>query len=57
MLNIKHQIADDWKLAANVRHNETTSNALDLYISDSSALQNEVKLISSSGRQQGIRFK
>jgi TonB-dependent siderophore receptor len=39
---IKHQIADDWKLAANVRHNETTSNALDLYISDSSALENEV---------------
>jgi TonB-dependent siderophore receptor len=39
---IKHQIAEDWKLAANFRHNETTSNALDLYISDSSALQNEV---------------
>ncbi|MFT4724793.1 MAG: TonB-dependent siderophore receptor [Colwellia sp.] len=39
---IKHQLADDWKLAANLRHNETTSNALDLYISDSSALENEV---------------
>jgi TonB-dependent siderophore receptor len=39
---IKHQIADDWKLAANLRHNETKSNALDLYISDSSALENEV---------------
>ncbi|WP_157829011.1 TonB-dependent siderophore receptor [Colwellia sp. 75C3] len=41
-LLIKHQLTDDWKLAANVRHNETTSNALDLYISDSSALENEI---------------
>lgn len=39
---IKHQIADDWKITANARHNETTSNALDLYISDSSALENEI---------------
>jgi len=41
-LLIKHQLSDDWKLSANVRHNKTTSNALDLYISDSSALENEV---------------
>lgn len=41
-LLIKHQLTDDWKLAANVRHNKTSSNALDLYISDSSALENEV---------------
>jgi len=41
-LLIKHQLSDDWKLSANLRHNKTTSNALDLYISDSSALENAV---------------
>lgn len=39
---LKHEFNDAWKLSANVRHSTTESQALDLYISDSSALKNEV---------------
>jgi len=39
---VNHQINDDWKIVGNVRHNATVSQALDLYISDSGALKNEI---------------
>ena len=41
-LEINHEFNDDWSLSAKYRHSSTESDSLDLYISDSSALQNEI---------------
>lgn len=41
-LNIEHQLSDDWQLRLRGRSSKTESEALDLYISDSSALGNEL---------------
>jgi len=41
-VKVKHQFNDNWKATLAARHNKTTSQALDLYISDSGALNNVV---------------
>lgn len=41
-LDAQHQLSDDWQLRLRARKNETESEALDLYISDSSGLGNAV---------------
>lgn len=41
-LRLDHEFSDDWSMIAQARHNNTDSEALDLYISDSSALNNAV---------------
>ncbi|MCL1137670.1 TonB-dependent siderophore receptor [Shewanella pneumatophori] len=41
-LKVDHAFSSEWALAGQYRYNKTKSNALDLYISDSSGLDNEI---------------
>lgn len=41
-IKVEHEFTDKWSLTAQYRHNTTDSEALDLYISDSRGLGNEV---------------